>query len=106
MDQYDTFSQIEKTLRESNIAVASLQSKGCGTLKAAVSRMTSQFTKLKSGRQDMQVLKGWYRGIIYIFSVEITENSVAMTTKILVVIVEDFECFENSVLSDLISLCR
>lgn len=67
MDQYDAFSQIEKNLHESNIAVASLQSKGCGSLKAAVSRMTSQFTKLKAGRQDMQVLKGWYRGTIYTY---------------------------------------
>ncbi|KAF9351066.1 Origin recognition complex subunit 3 [Mortierella sp. AD094] len=100
-------------LDNSNNYVTILQSKDCINLKAAMKSMIDQFVGLaiegavnpleaglKLPAYDMIVLERWYQSLC-----DLRENDPHMRIPTLVVIIQDFESFDQDVLQDLITIC-
>ncbi|KAG0005403.1 Origin recognition complex subunit 3 [Entomortierella chlamydospora] len=96
-----------------NNHVIILQSKDCVNLKTAMKSMIDQFVGLaiegainpleaglKLPAYDMIVLERWYQSLC-----DLRENDPDMRTPTLVVIIQDFESFDQDVLQDLITIC-
>ncbi|ORZ14878.1 origin recognition complex subunit 3 N-terminus-domain-containing protein [Lobosporangium transversale] len=106
---------METTQKNVNNKVVILQSKDCINLKAALKSMIQQFlglnmdgaiNSLESGlklqNHDMFVLEQWYRSLCTPQEEKVANQQRQPT---LVVIIQDFESFDQDTLQDLVTIC-
>lgn len=96
-DQTIAFSKLTAYLRTQGIRIAILHSKNCFSLQAAIDSTVKQFLRddphyYHYSKFDMSVLAEWYKQL--------------MTKEPLVILLQDFECFNNEILCDIITICR